>query len=129
MRLLVDTQLAIWWLTHAARVPAYARELISDSAETVAVSRASLWEMAIKNSLGKLRIDLARFVAEVERTGFTWLDIRNDHLLAVAELPPYEDHKDPFDRLIVAQSLSEPMLLLTADVALARYGSTVRVVR
>lgn len=127
MRLLLDTHLVIWWLTDPRRLPADAQTMVRDQAEAVFVSRASLWEMAIKTSIGKLRIDLARFAHAVEAAGFEWLDIRNDHLLAVARLQAFDDHRDPFDRLLVAQSLSEPLLLLTADAKLDRYGPTVRV--
>ena len=94
----------------------------------VFVSRASLWELAIKISLGKLRLDLPKFVRQAERDGFFWLSIDTRHLLAVAELPTFNDHKDPFDRLLVAQSMTEPLILLTTDGKMSRYGSTVRVV-
>ena len=63
-----------------------------------------------------------------EQHGFEWLDIKNHHLLTVAALPAFDDHKDPFDRLLVAQSQTEPLVLLSADVTLARYGPTVRVI-
>lgn len=128
MRLLLDTHLALWWLIRAQRVPAAARELVESTAGPVAISRASLWEMAIKISIGKLEIDLPRFVKMAEASGFEWLDIKDEHLLSVAALPLFDDHRDPFDRLLVAQSLTEPLVLLTGDAKLARYGSTVRVV-
>lgn len=128
MRLLLDTQLIVWWLLRAKRVPVAARELIEGASIPVLMSRASLWEMAMKISMKKLEIDLPRFIRNAEATGFEWLDIENEHLLAVAALPAFDDHKDPFDRLLVAQSLTEPLILLTTDAKLARYGSTVRVV-
>ncbi len=128
MRLLLDTHLALWWLIRAQRVPAEARELVESAADPVAISRASLWEMAIKISIGKLEIDLPRFVKMAEASGFEWLDIKNEHLLSLAALPLFEDHRDPFDRLLVAQSRTEPLVLLTSDAKLVRYGSTVRVV-
>jgi len=128
MRLLLDTQLALWWLIRSRRVPDEARRLIENSAESAAISRVSLWEMAIKISIGKLDIDLPRFVEQAEATGFEWLDLKTEHILAVSSLPLHDDHRDPFDRLLVAQSLSEPLMLLTADGKLARYGSTVRLV-
>lgn len=127
MRLLLDTQVVIWWLTGSGRLPATTEELVREQAHAVYVSRASLWEMAIKLSIGKLRIDLPRFAKAIEASGFEWLDIRNEHLLAVATLPFFEDHRDPFDRLLVAQSRSEPLILLTADARLESYGATVRV--
>lgn len=128
MKLLLDTHLALWWLIRAQRVPSEARELVENSVDPVAISRASLWEMAIKISLGKLEIDLSRFIKMAEATGFEWLDIKNEHLLSVAQLPLFDDHRDPFDRLLVAQSQTEPLVLLTSDIKLSRYGSTVRMV-
>lgn len=128
MKLLLDTHLALWWLIRAQRVPSKARELVENSVDPVAISRASLWEMAIKISLGKLEIDLSRFIKMAEATGFEWLDIKNEHLLSVAQLPLFDDHRDPFDRLLVAQSQTEPLVLLTSDIKLSRYGSTVRMV-
>ena len=92
------------------------------------MSRASLWEIAIKISLKKLEVDLPRFIRNAEATGFEWLDIENEHLLAVAALPVFDDHKDPLDQLLVAQSLAEPLILLTTNAKLARCGSTVRVI-
>lgn len=127
MKLLLDTHLALWWLTRAQRVPAGVRDLVENETDPVFISRVSLWEMAIKISLGKLEIDLPRFILMAEMTGFEWLGTRNEHFLSVAALPLFEDHRDPFDRLLVAQSQTEPLVLLTSDTKLARYGSTVRV--
>ncbi|MHB9116800.1 MAG: type II toxin-antitoxin system VapC family toxin [Burkholderiales bacterium] len=128
MRLLLDTHLAVWWLIRGQRVPAEARELVESATDPVAISRVSLWEMAIKISTGKLEIDLPRFVKMAEASGFEWLGIKNEHLLSVAALPLFDDHRDPFDRLLVAQSRTEPLVLLTSDAKLARYGSIVRMV-
>lgn len=83
--------------------------------------------MAIKIGLGKLRIDLPRFAQQVPADGFVWLPIENHHVLQMASLPVFDDHKDPFDRLLVAQSVSEPLILVTTDAKLARYGTTIRV--
>ncbi|SBT08306.1 conserved hypothetical protein [Candidatus Accumulibacter aalborgensis] len=128
MKLLLDTHLILWWEAGHPALPGQAREMIESNDKGVFVSRASLWEMAIKLSLGRLRLDLDKFVGNIEAQGFQWLDITNPHLLAVATLPIHDDHKDPFDRLLVAQSLTEPLILLTADAKLARYGATVRMV-
>lgn len=129
MRLLLDTHLILWWEADDARLSETVRRLVRDEADAVHVSRASLWEIAIKRSLGRLQLDLERFVRQVGKDGFEWLDIRNAHLLAVADLSVFDDHRDPFDRLLVAQSLTEPLLLVTVDTTLARYGPTVRVVK
>jgi PIN domain nuclease of toxin-antitoxin system len=128
MRLLLDTHLILWWQGMRDKVPVMAQEWIQDSQDPVYVSRASLWEMAIKVGQGKLQLDLRRFCERIQADGFSWLPIENAHLLALATLPQFDDHKDPFDRLLVAQSLSEPLILLTADSKLARYGVTVKLV-
>ncbi len=128
MRLLLDTHLALWWQGMLAKVPAAAKDLIENSEEAVYISRASLWEMAIKIGLGKLAVDLPRFRAHIHADGFSILPIEDAHILKLAELPTFADHKDPFDCLLVAQSQSENLILLTVDNKLGRYGSTVRIV-
>lgn len=128
MKVLLDTHLLIWWEAKHPRLPASLIKWVRNEAEMVFISRASLWEIAIKVSIGRLKMDIAKFSDNIEKHGFVWLDIKNEHLLAVAELPVFDDHRDPFDRLLVAQSQTEPLVLLTADSRLARYGSTVRVV-
>jgi len=128
MKLLLDTHVAIWWEANHPSLSQAARDLISSATDDVFVSRCSLWEMAVKVNLGRLKIDLGRFLHRIEVTGFRWLGIENDHILAYASLPSFADHNDPFDRLLVAQSLTEPLILVTADAHLARYGSNVRVV-
>lgn len=128
MRVLLDTQLIVWWLKNADLLPRALPALLRESDGPACVSRVSQWELAIKISNGKLRMDLPRFSAQVARDGFEWLEIKSEHLLQVAALPKFDDHKDPFDRLLVAQSLSEPLILLTVDHKLAPYGSTVRLV-
>lgn len=125
MRLLLDTQLAFWWQTGGSRLSREARQFVENSTEAVMVSRVSLWELAIKAGIGKLRIDLPLFAEQVSAMGFAWLPIENEHILQAAKLPHFDDHKDPFDRLLVAQSQSEPLVLLTTDAKLARYGSCV----
>lgn len=127
MRLLLDTRYAFWWQTGGPRITDEVRALV-DGADEVLVSHASLWELVIKAGLGKIRIDLPVFTRQVGAMGFGWLPIENDHILELQDLPSFDDHLDPFDRLLVAQSLSEPLILLTTDDKLARYGSTVRVV-
>jgi len=128
VKLLLDTQIALWWLTHAKQVPAKAREWVEQAEDGVFVSQATLWELAIKVNLGKLRLDLQKFARQIERDGFRWLRIDNRHLLTVAGLPRFDGHKDPFDRLLVAQSMTEPLILLSTDAKLSLYGTTVEIV-
>lgn len=119
MRLLLDTHMAIWWLTAPERISATVRHRVQSEADAVYISRASLWEMAVKINIGKLRIDLPRFCEAVVDNGFEWLEIRE------AQLPLQDTHKDPFDRLLIAQCLSEPLFLLTEDRTLRAYGDVV----
>jgi PIN domain nuclease of toxin-antitoxin system len=124
-RLLLDTHLLIWWMSDDPRLPAAVVERLQAPGAEVFVSQASLWEMAIKVSIGRLRVDLPELERQVPRQGFRWLAVSNAHLLAVAELESDGEHRDPFDRLLVCQSRVEPMLLLTVDSQLRRYGATV----
>lgn len=128
MRLLLDTQLAFWWHRGDPSLTIETRRLVGSSDEPVYVSRVSLWEVAIKAGVGKLRIDLPAFAADVEALGFSWLPIENAHILGLASLPSFPDHRDPFDRLLIAQSATEPLVLVTADAKLTRYGPLVRLV-
>ena len=127
-RLLLDTHLVLWWLNDDQRLPEPVAERLQAPEAEVFVSQASLWEMAIKVSIGRLQVDLPELERQVPLQRFRWLPIRNAHLLAVAELEADGDHRDPIDRLLVCQSRTEPMLLLTADRQLRRYGNTVNVI-
>ena len=94
----------------------------------VLISQASLWEMAIKVNLGRLSVDLKELEQRVPAEGFQWLPISNEHLLQVAQLKTIEEHRDPCDRLLVAQCRVEPLLLFTCDRALPAYGDCVRLI-
>lgn len=125
-RVLLDTHLLLWWLKDDPRLPTgLVTELQSDR-HRVLISQASLWEMAIKMNLGRLSVDLTELEQQIPEQGFQWLSISNEHLLEVAQLETIEGHRDPFDRLLVAQSRVEPLLLFTCDQALKAYGSCVR---
>lgn len=126
-RLLLDTHLLLWWLNGDARLPQAVIERVQAPEAEVFISQASLWEMAIKVSIGRLQVDLQELERQVPLQGFRWLPISNVHLLAVADLESDGGHRDPFDRLLVCQSRVEPMLLLTADSQLRHYGTTVLV--
>ena len=123
MRVLLDTHLLLWALSQPSKLSAAARKQI-DASEVYA-SAASIWEIGIKSALGKLAANPRDILAGIEPAGFSLLSITGEHAAKVVELPPL--HKDPFDRLLVAQSLVEPMLLLTNDAALRDYGSFVTV--
>lgn len=118
-RLLVDTHALLWWLADDPALSPTAREALADPACEPLVSSASLWEIAIKHSLGKLEVpdDLPDRIAG---EGFAWLPISPSHAWRVRELPAH--HRDPFDRLLVAQSLDERLPILTADARFRDYG-------
>lgn len=124
MRLLLDTHLVLWALATPAKIPARARALIN--ANEVFVSAASIWEISIKSALGKLTADPAEVLAGLEPAGFLVLPVSGEHAAAVAGLPSV--HRDPFDRLLIAQARFEPMRLLTNDRTLEAYGEPVLVV-
>ena len=127
-RLLLDTHLVLWWLNGDARLPQPVLKRVQAPEAEVFVSQASLWEMAIKVSIGRLQVDLPELERQVPLQGFRWLPISNAHVLAVADLETDGVHRDPFDRLLVCQSRLEPMLLLTVDSQLRSYGTTVIVI-
>jgi PIN domain nuclease of toxin-antitoxin system len=122
-RVLVDTHALLWWLTDDAALSPAAREALADPAREPLVSTASLWEIAIKRSLGKLAVpdDLPDRVVD---EGFAWLPVDASHAWRVRDLPVH--HRDPFDRLIVAQALVEGVPVLTADSRFGGYGVDVR---
>jgi PIN domain nuclease of toxin-antitoxin system len=122
MRLLLDTHVYLWAVTDNRKLTKAARKLISD-ADEVFVSSASIWEASIKIGLGKLDADVNLLVTEIEASGFKELPVRAVHAALVRDLP--DIHRDPFDRLLVAQALSEPLRLVTADSHLAAYTDLV----
>ncbi|CRM58875.1 MULTISPECIES: type II toxin-antitoxin system VapC family toxin [Pseudomonas] len=119
MRVLLDTHILLWALNDDPRLSSKALRLIENAAD-VYVSAATFWEMAIKVSMGKLDVDLDEIRDHCLESGFIQLPITSEHAIAVKELEPH--HKDPFDRLIVATAISEPMKLLTSDPQVAHYS-------
>jgi PIN domain nuclease of toxin-antitoxin system len=122
VRLLVDTHLLVWWVA-GRRLSRETAALIADPANEVFASAASIWELTIKAGLGRIDVDPGAFVQKLESGGFTALPVTSRHAVAVAELP--DIHRNPFDRLLVAQSRVEQMSLLTHDKALSGYGALV----
>ena len=114
MRLLLDTHIFLWLTTDDRKAKKSVRAEI-EAATEVYVSAASVWEVAIKHTLGKIDGDPQDFQRAIDAFGFRELAITGAHTLATAKLPPL--HKDPFDRLLIAQAMTEPLLLLTADAA------------
>jgi len=128
MRLLLDTHVLLWAVAASRRLPKEAREAIEDAENEVFYSAASLWEIAIKSGLRRrdFRIDLEAFEAALAQVGLTELAVRASHAVALTRLPLV--HRDPFDRMLVAQAVSEPLVLMTNDRILAKYPAPVRLV-
>jgi len=124
MRILLDTHLLLWALASPSKLTKTARRMIET--EEVFASVASIWEIAIKASLGKLVADPSEILAAVEPAGFALLSIRGEHAAQVAQLPMH--HRDPFDRLLVSQARIEPMRLLSNDEQLLAYGDFVVII-
>jgi len=120
-RVLLDTHLLLWAMSEPKRLPAAARRRIA--AADVFVSAASIWEVSIKVALGKLEVSPEELLAEIEPAGFQMLPVTGEHAAAVARLPPL--HRDPFDRILIAQAKTEPLVLLTNDAELSKYGDFV----
>jgi PIN domain nuclease of toxin-antitoxin system len=123
VKVLLDTHAFLWWVADDPQLSTRARRIMGNSSNEVYFSAVSGWEIAIKVGLGRLRIgdeSVEDFVAEhVAVNGFQVLAIQLGHTLGTASLPDH--HRDPFDRLLVAQAISEEMALISADRALAEY--------
>lgn len=126
MNALIDTHLLVWWLLDARELSSSARAIMEEPANRIVASVASLWELAIKVSGGKMQLKLEQLPAAIERDGFDILPVLPAHALAVAALPRH--HADPFDRMLIAQARSEKLALLTADRTLSAYGEPVTLV-
>lgn len=120
--MLLDTHVLLWVMADDPSLSPRARATIS-RAEVVYASAVSLWEASIKASLGKLRVDQDRLVEQLQAAGFEPLSITWAHAEAVRHLP--DIHRDPFDRMLIAQAVSEPLKLMTADKVLAQYSELV----
>jgi PIN domain nuclease of toxin-antitoxin system len=116
--------LLLWAVSDPKKLPPQARRQIDEAA--VFVSAASIWEVSIKAALGKLTADPGQLLAEIEPAGFRLLPVTGQHAAAVALLPAL--HNDPFDRMLVAQAKTEPLILLTNESMLGGYGDCVELV-
>ncbi|HKS88144.1 MAG TPA: type II toxin-antitoxin system VapC family toxin [Stellaceae bacterium] len=119
MRLLLDGNAFLWWREGSRRLSQRAAEEIQDSGSDIVVSIATLWEIAIKRALGKLQF-LEDFHEVMRDEGFALLPITYGHLHALEALPQH--HRDPFDRLLIAQALAEGIPVATADRRFGAYG-------
>ena len=126
MKLLLDTHLLLWAAAHPDRLSAQALELIEAPDNELVFSAASLWEIAIKRGLGRSDFQLEPRVLRraLIDNGYIELPITGEHALAIDQLAPL--HKDPFDRMLIAQASSEGITLLTTDAAVAQYAGPIR---
>jgi PIN domain nuclease of toxin-antitoxin system len=123
MKLLLDTHVVLWALSEPRRLSAQARTSMSKSSVELAVSAATVWEVAIKARLGKLRLPgsaAAWLIPAVDELGVQWLDVTAAHAATVESLPLH--HRDPFDRLLVAQAMGGGWTIVTADDAFVDFG-------
>ena len=125
MRFLLDTHAILWWLSDDPRLGEQARDIIENPANDIAVSVASLWEIVVKVRVGKLQADIFEVIRALETEAFDFLAIQPAHLQELAELPLH--HRDPFDHLLIAQSIAEDATFMTEDQHASLYA--VRLVR
>lgn len=125
MNLLLDTHVALWAITDSPKLPKKARELIESPRSSVWISAATVWEIAIKHGLGRgdMPVSGQRALRYFQESGYRFLPVEPEHAAAVEDLS--EHHADPFDRILVAQALVEPMRLMTHDPLVARYSDTI----
>lgn len=126
MRLLLDTQIFLWFLDDESTIPGDARKAIGSHRSSVLVSAASVWEIAIKASIGRIEIshaDVMKLPRLIDAAGFDELPVLARHAAAVTALPMH--HRDPFDRLLVAQARTEGLTLVTTDPAIRAYDVSV----
>lgn len=128
MILLLDTHLLLWVAGKPDRLPDPVRAQLCDPGSTLLFSAASLWEVTIKNALGRedFRVDPRRLWRMLLAHGYKELPITSEHAVAIGSLPPL--HQDPFDRILVAQARTEHIVLLTVDARVADYGEPVLLV-
>ena len=122
MRALLDTHVFLWWLYESSRLSPRVREFLADGSNVPVFSSASAWELIIKIQAGKLRIPEEPedfIVTRLALHSMESLSVKLEHAVWVYKLPAY--HKDPFDRILVAQALSEKLPIITADPQIARY--------
>ena len=126
MKLLLDSQLLLWAAGHPERLSAAARRLLNNPRNELLFSAASLWEIAIKSTMGRddFKVEPRLLRRGLLDNGYVELAITSQHAVNIVGLPPF--HKDPFDRLLLAQALIEGVTLLTTDAQLARYSGPVR---
>lgn len=125
MRILLDTHIYLWSVNDDRHLSKKLRSIILEANE-VYVSSVSIWEAVIKTKLGKLDVNLDELVDAITKSGFIELPVTAKHAIQVSKLPDL--HRDPFDRMLIAQAISEPLTFLTADATLQKYTDLVKLV-
>lgn len=125
MNILLDTHVALWAITDSPKLPKTARQRIESPTSSIWISAATVWEIAIKHGLrrGDMPVSGQDALRYFQASGYRFLPVEPEHAAAVEELPTH--HADPFDRLLVAQAMVEPMRLMTHDPMVARYSDTI----
>lgn len=125
MNLLLDTHVALWAITDHPKLPPQARELIQAANTTVWMSAATVWEIAIKHALGRgdMPVSSQNAAHYFRESGYRFLPVQPEHAVALEELAAH--HQDPFDRLLIAQAITEPLRFMTHDAQVALYSDTI----
>lgn len=125
MNILLDTHVALWAITDSPKLSKRTRELIESPKTSVWISAATVWEIAIKHSLGRgdMPVSSQDALRYFRQSGYRFLPVEPEHAAAIEDLAAH--HADPFDRILVAQALTEPMRLITHDPVVARYSDTI----
>lgn len=120
MRLLLDTHILLWWLMGDRRLPESLAKALASPENDIAVSAATLWEIVIKHSLGRIEVDLDELLSSIGGDGFSELPVQFRHTLKLRSLPRH--HDDPFDRILIAQSVADGRRLVTTDQSILSYS-------
>ena len=128
MKLLLDTHILLWAAGQPDKLPESARKMLLDDRNTLFFSSANIWEIVIKKGIGRddFKVDPERMRKMLVLNDYKELAITTEHVLRVSALPPL--HKDPFDRILIAQARSEGMLLMTVDLSVIKYGEGIQAV-
>jgi len=120
---LLDTHIVLWMMQNPEKLPDNINSILINTQNNIYISKASLWEIAIKLRIGKLQMTdtLINFRDELDSNNFLWLPIEDEHIFETLDLPLFPEHRDPFDRLIIAQAIKENLILISDDQKFKSY--------
>ena len=121
MNVLIDTHIAIWAIYDNSKLTEQMTSILLDKENTIYYSLVSAWEVEIKHNIGKSEIPSKEFIKDCENAGFSVLSLKKKHIIELENIPFRKDHRDPFDRLLIAQAKSEEMWFLTKDGKILSY--------